>query len=99
MEKQLIIRMPKEIDHHQVKELSSALDYKISVQGIRTLVFDFKDTEFMDSSGIGIIIGRSRTMNYYNGEVIARHMGKRIQRIFLASGLDKLITLEVEEQE
>lgn len=98
MDKQLIIRMPKEVDHHQVKELSEALDYKIQVQGVRSLIFDFRDTEFMDSSGIGIIIGRSRTMRLYHGEVVAKNMGKRVARIFLAAGLDKVITLEMEEK-
>ena len=98
MDKQLIIRMPKEVDHHQVKELSEALDYKIQVQGVRSLIFDFRDTEFMDSSGIGIIIGRSRTMRLYHGEVVAKNMGKRVARIFLGAGLDKIITLEMEEK-
>ena len=99
MDNQLIVRMPKEIDHHQAKEIAGALDYKISVGGVRSLVFDFKDTEFMDSSGLGIVVGRSRTMNYYQGEIIAKNMGKRVRRIFLAAGMDKLITLEPEEEE
>ena len=38
-------------------------------------------------------------MNYYQGEIIAKNMGKRVRRIFLAAGMDKLITLEPEEEE
>lgn len=94
MTRELVVQMPREIDHHQAKEIGSALDYKISVQGVRTLVFDFAQTEFMDSSGIGIVIGRSKTMKYYQGEVVARNMGCRVKRILLAAGMDKLITME-----
>lgn len=94
MGKELVVKMPKELDHHQAKELGQALDYKIREEAVRHLVFDFECTEFMDSSGIGVLIGRSRTMNCYNGTVAAKNIGKRVRRILMASGMDQLIRME-----
>ena len=54
----LCIRMPKEIDHHNAEILSKKVDNYIYGEKVNHVVFDFIDTEFMDSSGIGIIAGR-----------------------------------------
>ena len=51
--------MPKEVDHHCAGQIIAELDALIEGCGVRKIVFDMKQTEFMDSSGIGVIIGRS----------------------------------------
>ena len=66
---------------------------------MKTLVFDFAGTEFMDSSGIGVIIGRSRKMGYFGGEVYAEHLSGRILKIFKVSGLHTLIRTSVPKAE
>ena len=63
----------------------------IGAYHVRRLVFDFSETEFMDSSGIGVIIGRCKNMNYGGGSVEAEHLNARIEKIFLVSGLNKII--------
>ncbi len=90
----LTISMPKELDHHSAEQLRQEADLLIDSYRVRNLVFDFSSTEFMDSSGIGVLIGRSRNMNYCGGSVKARHMNDRIQKIFRLSGLHKLIEME-----
>jgi stage II sporulation protein AA (anti-sigma F factor antagonist) len=92
----LVIRMPKEIDHHAAAKLRLEADYLIDAYPVRRLVFDFAETEFMDSSGIGVIIGRSRNMGYRRGEVVARNLNSRVEKIFLVSGLHKIIKTESE---
>ena len=47
----------------------------------------------MDSSGIGVIIGRSRNMGFTGGQVIAENMNQRVEQIFRVAGLNKLITV------
>lgn len=91
MEQQMQFKMPKELDHHVAKSLSVELDTLIENYGIKELVLDFSDTEFMDSSGIGVLIGRSKTMHYYGGQVLACGLGNRVKRIFDAAGLKKII--------
>lgn len=88
--------MPQEIDQHIAKDIREFLEQKIMSEQIRELIFDFSETEFMDSSGIGIVIGRCRTLGYYNGKVYVQNIGERIDKIFLAAGLYQMV--EVKEE-
>ena len=90
---QLIVEMPKEIDHHCAKELREDIDRMIEISHVKTLVFDFSRTEFMDSSGIGVLIGRCRNLGYTGGSVQAVHLNERVKKIFMVSGLSKLIPM------
>jgi len=90
----LILKMPAELDHHAAEFLKEEADGLILRYPVRSLVFDFAGTEFMDSSGIGVLIGRGRNMNYCGGSVKAQHMNDRIQKIFRISGLHKLMETE-----
>lgn len=87
----LVIRMPKELDHHTTGQIPRVADRMIGEKNIQRIEFDFRDTGFMDSSGIGVIIGRCKNMNYGGGSVEAEHLNARIEKIFLVSGLNKII--------
>jgi|UniRef100_UPI003FEDD9B2 anti-anti-sigma factor len=87
----LRVFMPRELDHHEAGKLRAQTDLLIENYQIRQLVFDFSQTEFMDSSGIGVIIGRCRNMGYFGGEVVAQNLNERVQKIFTISGLHKII--------
>ena len=89
----LIYQMPQEVDHHIAKELCKELDRLIESQGIGELVLDFSRTEFMDSSGIGVVIGRSKTMGFRNGSVKAMGIGKRVDRILRSAGLYRILKI------
>ena len=93
-EDRLTVMMPREVDHHAARHMSTEVDCLIDSWHVRTLVFDFAGTEFMDSSGIGMIMGRQKIMESIDGKVFVRNMGKEIQRIFLISGLHKLVVKE-----
>lgn len=90
----LRVMVPKELDHHSSIDLRSQTGYVTSNVSCENLVFDFKDTEFMDSSGIGMMIGRCKNMDFTGGEVRAEHMNGRIRKIFLLSGLHKMVKIE-----
>ena len=85
------ISMPKEVDHHYATQLRKEADLLIGAYHVRRLVFDFAETDFMDSSGIGVLIGRCKKMGNGGGEVVAEHLSERIQKIFVVSGLHKMI--------
>ena len=92
MEKQeLIIPMPKELDHHAAKTLGRGIDFLVDSWQIKKLVLDFAETQFMDSSGIGVIIGRKKTMDLYGGQLQVMHLGERARQIFEKSGLLRLV--------
>ena len=85
--------MPKEIDHHVAQDICKELDMLIDAYGIKELVLDFESTEFMDSSGVGIMIGRSKVMQFRNGKVYVKNMGKRVDTVFRSAGLHKIIQI------
>ena len=87
----LCIRMPKEIDHHNAEILSKKVDNYIYGEKVNHVVFDFIDTEFMDSSGIGIIAGRYKKVQCFGGNVYILHAGKQVNRILMLSGIQKYV--------
>ncbi len=89
----LIIRLPEEVDHHQAGYISENADKHLLRKEVRHVVFDFENTRFMDSSGIGIIMGRYRKISCFGGRVYAIHADSQIQRIFKVSGLHKIVEI------
>ena len=90
----LILKMPAELDHHEAEFLKEEADQLLLKYQVRSLVFDFADTCFMDSSGIGVIIGRCKNVRFSGGYVKAIHLNDQIQRIFQLSGLKKILEVE-----
>ncbi len=90
----LTVFIPKELDHHEAGKLRAEVDMLIDTYRVRSLVFDFSNTEFMDSSGIGVVIGRCRNMSFSGGEVSAKNLNERVDKIFTVSGLKKIIKIE-----
>lgn len=94
----LVVSLAKELDHHNAAGIREKVDDTIIRQGVKRVIFDFSRTVFMDSSGIGVIMGRQKIMESIDGKVFVRNMGREIQRIFLISGLHKLVEKEQESQ-
>ena len=90
----LIIRMPREVDHHSVETLRRETDGLMARYPVRSIMFDFQNTIFMDSSGIGVILGRCRSLQFTGGTTSACHLNEQIQRIFRVSGLHKVVKVE-----
>ncbi len=93
----LTIFLPKDVDHYHVEDIRVTADKIIEKQYIKHIIFDFTDTQFMDSSGIGVIMGRYRLICMLGGEVWAVHTSKRIKKLLSMSGVTKLIQLFEEE--
>lgn len=89
----LCIRLPEEVDHHKSAYISENADRYILKDQISNVVFDFEDTRFMDSSGIGIIMGRYKKISCFGGKVFAIHADRQIKRILHLSGLNKIIEI------
>lgn len=90
----LLIHMPQEVDHHTSQKLRAETDFLLRQYPVRGIVFDFQDTVFMDSSGIGVILGRCRNMSLAGGQARAVHLNGQIRKIFSMSGLQKVISVE-----
>ncbi len=99
LENYLMIRMPEEIDHHQAASLSKDADRYILGEQVKHIVFDFEDTRFMDSSGVGVVVGRYKKIACFGGRVYAVHANRQIMRIIQVSGLKKILHIIDEEAE
>lgn len=94
----LTIFLPKEVDHHQAEEIRKTADHVIGEHHIKYVIFDFAETEFMDSSGIGAIMGRYRMIQLIGGEVWAVHTNKRMKKILTMSGVTKIMKIYEEDE-
>lgn len=64
-EKLLILKITEEIDHHTSEKIRKRTDYEIQIHIPKKVIFDFENVTFMDSSGIGMIIGRYKLVNMF----------------------------------
>ena len=94
----LTVFVPKELDHHIAEMLNQKTDWIMEQKNIRRIVFDFRETDFMDSSGIGVIMGRYRNINLIGGKVEAVHVNDRIDKLLHMSGIYKLISISRREK-
>lgn len=93
IDRYLMVKMPEEIDHHRSTYISKQADFYILKEQVDNIVFDFEATRFMDSSGIGIIVGRYQKISCFGGKVFAIHADRQIKRILHVSGLSKIMEI------
>ncbi len=79
-----------EIDHHNAAMMRRKIDMELKERLPEEMVFDFEHVTFMDSSGIGLIMGRYRLMNEIGGKIIIKNVSDRIKKVMKLSGIDKV---------
>lgn len=93
----LVVRLPEELDHHHTETIRLGIDQIVSNRPVEEVEFDFSRTVFMDSAGIGMLIGRYKIMKALGGGIRLSHMNRQIQRILSLSGVLKFMKLERED--
>lgn len=89
----LIAGLFGELDHHTAKEVKDLIENVIKNTGAKNLVFDFSHLSFMDSSGIGVIIGRYKLIHSLGGNVRIVAPSNNIMKLLTMSGINKLIEI------
>ena len=98
-EKLLVLKLTEEIDECSVQKIRRKADYEIERHMPKKVIFDFNSVSFMDSAGIGLIIGRYRIANMLGGIVEIANVKDSIKRILELSGILKIIPIiELEEK-
>jgi stage II sporulation protein AA (anti-sigma F factor antagonist) len=87
----LTVRLTGELDHHSATEIREKTDKTYERSHCKHVLFDFTDVDFMDSSGIGLMIGRYKNAEKRGGKVAAVNMNSQLERIFNMSGLQKIV--------
>lgn len=87
----LIVSVSGELDQHKASQLREQIDLRITHANIKNLIFDFSNLDFMDSSGIGVIIGRYKLMRAMGGtvQIVANKLS--VKKILELSGIRKII--------
>lgn len=89
----LVVKLEGEIDHHSAKEIREGLDKMIAENKPKTLVLELSEIDFMDSSGLGLVLGRYRRLNEIGSKMLIKNPGERTEKIFAMAGVDKLIKI------
>ncbi|MGE8204394.1 anti-sigma F factor antagonist [Heyndrickxia sp. NPDC080065] len=94
----LCIRLKGELDHHSAESLRKSASQAIEKFQINHLVLNLGQLSFMDSSGLGVVLGRYKQIKQKNGEMIVCAISPAVKRLFEMSGLFKIIRLDESEQ-
>ena len=86
----LVVFFIGELDHHSAEEVRVKIDDRIERDNIQKVIMDFEEVTFMDSSGIGVVIGRFKKLQNRDGKVCVVNVNKRVDKVFKLSGLNKI---------
>ena len=87
---ELHVRLDGEIDHHSSIPMRAEIDAAIYAHLPHTVILDFSEVSFMDSSGIGLIMGRYRAVGLIGGELKVTNVPENLSRIIELSGVTSL---------
>ena len=96
-DKHLLLTITEELDHHTVEQIRRKADYEIEKYIPRKVIFDFEQVSFMDSAGIGLILGRYKNISLLGGKLELTHVSDQVEKILRMSGVTRLIEVNKEE--
>ena len=93
-EKNVTAYLSGEIDHHNAAGLREEIDEAVENFWPEVLVLDFGGVTFMDSSGIGLVMGRYKLMKNLSGRIMIENAPKNIKKVMRMAGIEKLLSEE-----
>ena len=96
---ELYVPLCGEIDHHCAAAIREEIDTALYACAPKTLVLDFSEVSFMDSSGIGLIMGRYRILQPLGGSIVLQSPAPHISRILRLAGMERIAVLRVGRKE
>lgn len=94
----LVVRLAGELDHHTADALRTAIENELDRDVVTSVLLNLRDLTFMDSSGLGVLLGRYRRLNQMEGRMVACCLSQQVMRIFELSGLTRIIGIYPTEQ-
>lgn len=89
----MYVKLPEDLDCNNAAIIRNESDKIMENSNIRNIIFDFEKTNFMDSTGIGVIMGRYKSIKLVGGSVAAVNVSETVVRILTLSGIHKLISI------
>src|SRR5699024_7118188 len=94
----LIVRLSGELDHHEAELLRDKWKDMMYTNSIKHVILNLEFVSFMDSSGLGVVLGRYKEVLQLGGEMVVCSVSPPIERLFVMSGLFKIVRLEENEE-
>lgn len=98
-DKKLTFKLTEDIDQHTVEKVRRKMDNEIKGYIPRKVVFDFSNISFMDSAGIGMVLGRYKLAKMLNGNLEIINVNKSMKKIFDMSGVSRIIDIKEDKNE
>lgn len=95
----LYIHLSGEIDHHSAIGVRVQIDEKLLADRPKYVYLDLSAIDFMDSSGLGLIMGRQATANRYGGQLIVLDPSPAAERMIKLSALERVIQIQFSKTE
>jgi len=92
--KNMTVILRGEIDHHNAVRLRTSIDKLITEKRPLKLIVDLEEIHFMDSSGLGLLMGRYKKIHELGGEMVLRNPNTSVLKICHLAGLGRLIKIE-----
>jgi stage II sporulation protein AA (anti-sigma F factor antagonist) len=95
----LTVRVEGELDMHVADEFRQVVDDAIDSYGVKNLILNLQGVSFIDSSGLGVILGRYKRINHAGGRILATDVQPQVAKIFELSGLLKIMKIYESENQ
>ncbi len=95
----LFVMLEGEIDSYSASHIREEVDRLFQINRLTHIIFDFENVTFMDSSGVGLLMGRYRTVSIGGGQVIIIKVRPEVDKIMKLSGIYKLIKNYTDEKD
>lgn len=92
-DKLLKLKITEEIDHHTTEKIRRKADYEIQRHMPKKVILDFNNVSFMDSAGIGLVVGRYKLTNALGGTLEMENVKPSLEKVFKMSGILKIIPI------
>ncbi len=90
----LVAKLEGELDQSCASDIRERIDKEIAIHGITNLIMDFDGVDFMDSSGIGVLLGRYKLIKARGGKMMIIRVSPQVEKIIEISGIKSLIECE-----
>ena len=95
-DKFLCLQITEEIDHHSSEKIRTRADFEIQKYIPKKLTFDFENVNFMDSAGIGLILGRYKMISMFGGSMDITNVNPNVKKVLEMAGITKIIPITEE---
>lgn len=90
----ITVHLEGDLDHHSAAIIRASIDDAVLIHRPKTLALDFGKITFMDSSGIGLVMGRYKLMQSLGGEIVMRNLPAPVKKVMRLAGLERLGKIE-----